>query len=371
MKNVIIIGGGLAGLTSSILLARAGFKVTVIEKKHYPFHRVCGEYVSNEVLPFLGAINLSVEEFQPSNITRLAVSSPKGKFFKCELGLGGFGLSRFEFDNVLYQHAKSEGVNFLIGEKANDVVFADNGFEVTLSNGQKALADLVIATHGKRSNLDQKLSRSFFYKRSPYVGVKYHIQTQFPDNLIQLDNFEGGYCGIVKIEADKFCLCYLAENQLLKKHGGIPALEKDILYQNPFLKRHFTESRFLFDKPEVINEISFERKSLVENHILFCGDAAGMITPLCGNGMAMAIHSAKLLAEIIIENPLSNTRSRTTIENKWEKSWQEHFAFRLKAGRAIQKLFGRPATSEIAVTFLNSAPSIASLLIKKTHGKPF
>ncbi|WP_416171529.1 NAD(P)-binding protein [Algoriphagus boritolerans] len=51
-KRIIVVGGGLAGLISSILLARKDRKVLLLEKKIYPFHRVCGEYISNEVLDF-------------------------------------------------------------------------------------------------------------------------------------------------------------------------------------------------------------------------------------------------------------------------------------------------------------------------------
>ena len=51
--NTIIIGGGLGGLTTAALLAKGGREVLLIEKKTYPFHRVCGEYVSNEVQGFL------------------------------------------------------------------------------------------------------------------------------------------------------------------------------------------------------------------------------------------------------------------------------------------------------------------------------
>ena len=54
--KIIVIGGGLAGLTSAILLAKANFDITLIERKQYPFHRVCGEYISNEVLPFLKTV---------------------------------------------------------------------------------------------------------------------------------------------------------------------------------------------------------------------------------------------------------------------------------------------------------------------------
>ncbi|HNU89628.1 MAG TPA: FAD-dependent oxidoreductase, partial [Ferruginibacter sp.] len=49
--DITIIGGGLAGLVSAIHLSKAGLAVTLIEKNEYPKHKVCGEYVSNEVLP--------------------------------------------------------------------------------------------------------------------------------------------------------------------------------------------------------------------------------------------------------------------------------------------------------------------------------
>ena len=52
-REVLILGGGLAGLTSAIHLLKLGLQVTVIEKNNYPKHKVCGEYISNEVLPYL------------------------------------------------------------------------------------------------------------------------------------------------------------------------------------------------------------------------------------------------------------------------------------------------------------------------------
>jgi 2-polyprenyl-6-methoxyphenol hydroxylase-like FAD-dependent oxidoreductase len=51
-----------------------------------------------------------------------------------------------------------------------------------------------------------------------------------------------------------------------------------------------------FEKPLTISQVSFEEKC-IENHIIMIGDTAGLIHPLCGNGMAMAIHSAKLATE--------------------------------------------------------------------------
>ena len=53
LLNVVIVGGGLAGLTSALHLTQSGLGVTLIEKNPYPRHKVCGEYISNEVLPYL------------------------------------------------------------------------------------------------------------------------------------------------------------------------------------------------------------------------------------------------------------------------------------------------------------------------------
>ncbi len=364
-QSVVIVGGGLAGLISAILLNRAGFEATLIEKKQYPFHRVCGEYISNEVLPFFKTLGINPSGLEPSKISRLRISSVSGKTFDSPLDLGGFGISRYILDNLLYQKASAEGVNFIFA-KATQIEFAEGCFTIHLSNNQHFVADHLIGAYGKRSNLDK--SRDFFYQRSPYIGVKYHIATDFPLDLVQLDNFEGGYCGTVKIEGNKYNLCYLSRNEHLKKLGSIEALEKEILYQNPNLKHVFNHSDFLYTKPEVINEISFSRKPLIENHILFCGDAAGMISPLCGNGMAMAIHSGKILAETIIEFQYA---PRETLEAAYIFRWKQLFQRRLLAGRIAQKLFGSKLISEMAVASLSNIKPVSNFIMKQTHGDPF
>jgi flavin-dependent dehydrogenase len=121
MSDVIVIGGGLAGLFNAILLNRAGLKVTVIEKKTYPMHRVCGEYISNEVIPFLSALDIDLNQLNVARINRLEVTAASGTKLSQKLDLGGFGLSRFTFDNFLYQKALAEGVNILVGNRVEDI----------------------------------------------------------------------------------------------------------------------------------------------------------------------------------------------------------------------------------------------------------
>lgn len=373
MSDVIIVGGGLAGLFNAILLNRAGLKVTLIEKKTYPMHRVCGEYISNEVIPFLSKLDIDLDQLNVSRINRLEVTAASGTRLSQKLDLGGFGLSRYTFDNFLYHKATTEGVNFITGTRVEDVRFNNNYFEV-VTPGEVLAAPLVIGSFGKRSNLDQKLKRPFFYKRSPYLAVKFHVRMDFPDDLIQLNNYKDGYCGVSKTDGDRYCMCYMAHRDDLRKYGTLQALEENIIRKNPYLDDIFSHAEFLLDKPEVINEISFEKKAPVDNHILMSGDTAGMIAPLCGNGMTMAIHSAKILSEKIIchYKPGGFTDSnRAALEADYTESWNRQFAQRLWVGRQLQRLFGNNNTTALTLHLLNGLPSLSRYLISKTHGKPF
>lgn len=366
-NRIIIAGGGLAGLIAAIRLNRAGFKCVLVEKKTYPFHRVCGEYISNETSEFLRREGLYPESFQPPQITTLLLSSVSGKSSVNQLDLGGFGISRFTFDHYLFEVAKREGIDVRVGTEVESIRY-DNHFTVRMP-GETLESDMVIGAFGKRSKLDVQLSRKFIKERSPYVGVKYHAKTDHAGNLIALHNFRGGYCGVSNVENGKTNICYLTHRDQLKKSGSIESLERNILFENPNLKNLFGQADFLFDKPEVINEISFETKQPVLNHILMVGDAAGMITPLCGNGMAMAIHSAKILTDILINN---RNLSQQEKEQMYTAAWRKAFSKRLWIGRQIQnKLFGTEWGSTIAVNLAVHSKFVANSLIKLTHGKSF
>jgi flavin-dependent dehydrogenase len=371
--DVLVIGGGLAGLCNALQLNSAGLQVTVIEKKSYPFHRVCGEYISNEVLPFMESLGINIDELGPSRISRLEITSAGGKRFSTPLDLGGFGISRYTLDNYLYKKAQAAGVKFRLNTRVEDVRFVQDHFEVTIP-GETLIAPLVVGSYGKRSNLDQKLKRDFFYKRSPYLAVKFHIKADLPTDLIQLNNYKDGYCGVSKIEGDRYCMCYLAKRDDLRKYGSLPALEENVICKNPYLKEIFDNAEFLLDKPEVINEISFEKKAPVEQHILMSGDTAGMIAPLCGNGMAMAIHSSKLLSTAIKQyyQPSKFTpQNRLQLEQTYTKAWNTEFASRLWAGRQMQRMFGHDSITGITISLLNNVPPLANFLIRTSHGQPF
>jgi len=372
--DVGIAGGGLAGLSLSILLAKNNFKVVVFEKEKYPFHRVCGEYISFESWRFLQELGLPLATLGLPAIKKLIVSAPGGRLIRADLDLGGFGISRFLIDFELKKIADSLGVLVLEDTKVSDIAYQDEVFQMQF-NDRAVTCRVAVGAFGKRSNLDVKWRRHFVQKKAGkldnYIGVKYHIKTDFPADTIALHNFKDGYCGISKIEGDAYCLCYLTTAQNLKDcSNSIRTMEERILGKNPWLRQIFASAAFLFSEPVAISQISFDKKSLIENHVLMCGDAAGMITPLCGNGMSMALHTAKILAGVMVPY-LQQAIAREAMEVQFKDAWKKQFQSRLRMGRSVQALFGREKLTNLFIRALQPFPFVVRRIIKSTHGKEF
>ena len=198
-KEVLIIGGGLAGLTAAIHLSKIGLKVILIEKNEYPKHKVCGEYISNEVLPYFNYLDLNISNLHPTNITHLEFSTVSGKIIKSILPLGGFGISRYTLDDYLYKKAIANGCK-ISKDTVESIVFNEDEFTITTSDKTVYKSELVIGAFGKRSNIDQKINREFIQKKSPWLAVKAHYSGDFANDLVGLYNFKGGYCGVSKVE---------------------------------------------------------------------------------------------------------------------------------------------------------------------------
>jgi flavin-dependent dehydrogenase len=232
-------------------------------------------------------------------------------------------------------------------------------------------SDFVIGAFGKRSNIDVRLNRKFIKQKSPWLAVKGHYSGEFPNDLVGLHNFKGGYCGVSKVEKDIINICYLVEYQAFKENKDISDFQNLVVKQNPQLNKIFENSTLLFEKPLTISQISFEEKLAVENHIVMIGDTAGLIHPLCGNGMAMAIHSAKLISELLISFATNELKTRAELEKKYIKLWNFNFKKRLKFGRLLSKIIVKPKLSRTLMRLLIVFPFLLNTIIKKTHGKPF
>ena len=367
--DIIVIGGGLAGLCNAIHLSKMGKKVLLIEKNEYPKHKVCGEYISNEVLPYLDFLEVNPFDFGAVRINKFQLSTTKSNIISAKLPLGGFGISRYTLDLVLSEKAKENGVTILQDVVLN-ITFLKDVFQVETKDNNTFTSKITIGAFGKRSLLDVKMGRNFIQKKSPYLGVKIHVKGNFKEDLVALHNFKGGYCGVSKVENNAINLCYITNYATFKQYKNIEDFQEQVVFKNNYLKEIFHSSEALFEKPLSISQISFETKKPVENHILMCGDSAGMIHPLCGNGMSMAIQSAQLASKLILNYLNGEIETRKELEKQYIRQWNRKFSLRLKAGHFIAMLFRKDTIASVLLQILKKLPFLLPIIIKQTHGKP-
>ena len=365
--DIIIVGGGLAGLTAAIHLALDGQDVAVFEVNPYPHHKVCGEYVSKEIAPYLKRLGIDPYTIGAANITQFQISTVEGDVIETQLPLGGIGISRFAFDELLFQRARQLGVSFYF-EKVISITFKDDSFLIT-SNSGSYTSKITLGAYGKRSVLDKNLEREFSFKKQSWLAVKGHFNhPDFPESLVGLHNFVGGYGGLSKTESGAVNFCYLASYQNFKKYRNITEFNEQVVAENPFLKRFLEDADPIFEHPMTIAQISFDKKESVVNHMLMCGDTAGLIHPLCGNGMAMAIHSAKIASELVSRFVTDSHFKRKHLEQEYKKAWRRTFSTRLWFGRKLQGILLNKSLVSMGIRTIGKSDALLKFIITKTHG---
>ena len=368
-SDVLIVGGGLGGLTTALHLAKAGVRVRILEKEAYPRHKVCGEYISNEVLPYLASLGIAPMKAGATDLRRCLLSAESGRSVEAPLPLGGFGLSRYRLDQLLYNAVLNAGGEVDYAEVTD--LYADSGVTKveTLRSGSYQ-ARVVIGAYGKRSRLDKKLNRAFINQKTPYLAAKAHYSGDFPEDLVALYCFPGGYCGVSKVEEGRINVCYLAHQRTFKSHQNLAGYEQAVLRQNPELEKILSRIEPVFERPLTISQISFAPKRQAHDQLLLVGDAAGMIHPLCGNGMGMAIVGAQLLSTQILAQLDRPDFSFQALADGYSKAWKAEFQHRLNFGRLFNALFYRPAYFEWAVKGLSYLPWALPFFVRQTHGQP-
>jgi flavin-dependent dehydrogenase len=101
-----------------------------------------------------------------------------------------------------------------------------------------------------------------------------------------------------------------------------------------------------------------------------CGDTAGLIHPLCGNGMSMAIRSGQMVSKLILNYLNSEIGSRAILEKEYQKAWNKAFNKRLRIGHLLASIFNGERLAQVMMIFLQLFPGVLPIIIKYTHGKP-
>ena len=114
--------------------------------------------------------------------------------------------------------------------------------------------------------------------------------------------------------------------------------------------------------------IFFGNRKIVENGIFYIGDAAHVIAPLAGDGIAMALQSGKLISEIITDQKILHLSDSKT-KKLYIKSWNRKFKKRIMTASIIQKIIFNNYFKTIIFYLISFFPSILKYLIGATRNK--
>jgi flavin-dependent dehydrogenase len=337
--EVAIVGAGPAGSTLAALLARRGIGVALIDRDEFPRDKLCGEFLSYDALPILDRLGVSLDV--PS-ISRCRVVSRRQEY-EFDFPNAARGVSRLRLDDLLFRTAVAAGACAFAGWTA---VGLD---PLTIERDEKRRtisARVIVGAWGRWGRFDAQLGRRFVRDRSHrHFGFKRHYRATTNTDVIELYSFRGGYLGVSPIEDGLTNICGLVHASRLAGHKGrwdsfVEMIRGDEKRLDAMYARYQpAQEGFLSSEPVI-----FRARSPVERGVLMIGDASGIVDPLTGNGMAMAIQSAVVAAPHVLR-----ALEQRADDNAYRVSHAAFFAPRIRWSRRVAAVLSRPAVLDVAL----------------------
>jgi len=370
MYDVAIVGGGLAGCSAAVQLARAGHEVLLLEKQSYPVHKLCGEFLSPEVESAFGRLGLLQDLFDAGAHTmhRTRLTASNGRMFEAELPGAAIGISRYRLDLLLFEHARKAGATARDGMAVRSVTGRlDDGFTIETRDTSHR-ARVVLGAYGKRGLLDRKLDRDVLDEHRPYVAFKAHFRGVDLEDWIELHAFDGGYCGMSHVEDGLINACWITHEDTLKAADRSPeGMIEQTFQTNPYLKARFDDMERVSDSFCAVSQVGVRPKSTFDGDVCMIGDTAGMIAPMCGDGMAMALRSAELVTPRV-HAFLSGHSTADDFRTEYTADWEAEFGTRMRIGRWAHHAYIRPWVARTGLALCRLAPAIGRWVIRNTRG---
>jgi flavin-dependent dehydrogenase len=357
-------------------LARHGWDVLLAERDRFPRHKVCGEFLSYEAQATLEALGLrqDVVRLAPTALTGATITTQHGSTIKIPLPGCAWGVSRYTFDATLATAAERRGAELCTRHVVQRIEPQHHGFVVHVQNEAGVVAirtRAVIAACGRHTGpaLPPKTRQA---QRTPLrlqaVGVRCHYQRIEMPPVVELFFFAGGYAGVNPVENGCVNVCLMLSHDAFARAGrtidGLLTAAQD---WNPALRRRLTGGVMAPETAVAVAPVDLSRPAAPWDGVACLGDTAAMISPLCGDGMAMALRSAELCAPLAHQF-LAGSLTLTEWKAQYVQQWHAEFDHRLRIGRLLQKLLTTPLLSALLVQTGRLAPGLARYLVRATRG---
>ena len=366
MVDVAVVGGGLAGLSVATQMAAHDHTVALFEAQSYPRHKLCGEFLSPESQRSLDQLGLT-DALAVHNPPRIdtSVLTAGSLSVTNDMPAAALGISRYVLDAELATRAEDEGARIHTGCRVSDIRGSLNdGFTVAHAHGTTD-AQVVVGAWGKHGIPDRTMNRTNLSEPADVVAFKAHYEGTMPP-VIDIHAFPGGYCGCSPVENNRFNVCWIGRRSLLKDTGSPDAMLTAAANANPHLKERLAQGTRCTDFCAV-SQVTLDTKGPVHQDVCMVGDTAAMIAPLCGDGMAMALHAADLLVPHL-HVYLSNTTQPAALLKAYRADWHRAFDTRLKWGRRLHHVAFRPGVARATVLMARLIPALHRWMFRKTRG---
>jgi menaquinone-9 beta-reductase len=376
--DAVVLGGGPAGATAALLLARAGWRVALIEKKAFPRRKVCGEYISATTLPLLDGLGLgetfcaaagpevrSVGLFAGPTTLQAALPRLGGQTW-------GRALGRESLDTMLLQVAAAAGVALLQPYTVVALTRHADEHRVRVASRTSApefefQSNVVIAAHG---SWDAGTLPTQPQRRPPraddLLGFKAHFaNSDLPQGLMPLLGFPGGYGGMVHCDGGRVSLsCCIRRDWLATLQRKPPGEAGEAVLAHILescagvrqaLRGATRQGSWLSAGPIRPGIRTRERGGLFR-----VGNAAGEAHPAVAEGISMAMQSSWLLAERLTEwkRHSGDCRHLDRVNAAYSRDWQRHFAPRLRASSVIAHWAMRKNAVRAVLPMLHCFPGL-------------
>jgi flavin-dependent dehydrogenase len=232
---------------------------------------------------------------------------------------------------------------------------------VTTDEGE-IRARVVVGAWGRWGRFDQQLGRKFVRDRAHRnFGFKRHYHGDL-SSIIELYSFRRGYLGVSPVEGGITNICGLVHaTRIAHLKGRWDAFIEMVRAEEPRLESMYAcyapaQDAFLSSEPVI-----FRGRSAVVDGIFMIGDASGVIDPLTGNGMAMAMQSALVAAPFVIR-----ALTDRTADDEYRARHAEMFLPRIAWSRRVAYLLSRPALLDAALALRSRAAG--PFLLRHTRG---